>query len=103
MAQHGPEAAKGPGRDSDPQLGDIPFEKRRHVLVSLQQALIVRRGQEGWGQSPAPLQGLDGPGIDIAEVSSPLKNQALCLIFKVDGRFSEGLRERRQPLTWDRI
>ena len=67
MAQHGPEAAKRPGGDCDPQLGDVPFQKGRHVLVPPEQALIVRRRQEGSGQSPAPPQGLDGPGIDIAE------------------------------------
>lgn len=26
MAQHGPEAAKRPGGDCDPQLGDVPFQ-----------------------------------------------------------------------------
>ena len=42
MAQHGPEAAQGPGGDRDSQLGDVPFQEGRHVLIPPEQAFLVR-------------------------------------------------------------
>ena len=62
MTEHGPEPVQGPGRDVDPELGDVPLQKGSHILLQPGKGTPHRFPQERpWGSRPGARAGLSLP------------------------------------------